>query len=98
MTRVQDVVRQADSGGPASGEHVDSRRTPPTATASNHRNLSFRNVESTARDAQLVPPDLQGQGFSTESTAPTTTTKFQLIPRRATAETRPVVWTAPAPR
>src|SRR6478735_1419008 len=92
MTSVQDVVPQANSGGPTSGLVVDSPRSTRTGAAVNHRNMSFHVAPSTTRSAQLLAPDLLVRGLSTESTAPTTTTKFQLIPRRATTGAFRSVW------
>src|SRR3954451_12564264 len=92
MTAVQDVVRRGNSGGPVTGRRVDSPRSSCTGEVVNHRNLSFRDPASTAQAAQLLPADLHSQRLSTESTAPTTTTKFQLIPRRATTGAFCPVW------
>src|SRR3954452_16156769 len=92
MTSVQDVVPPANSGGHTAGLVVDSPRPPRTGSVANHRNVSFHAAPSTVGPAQLPAPDLRVRGLSTESTAPTTTTKFQLIPRRATTGAFHSVW------
>src|SRR6476659_1652857 len=92
MTTTEDVVQPGNSGGLASGRRVDSPRHARTGGVANHRNVSFRAAASTAPPAQLLRSDLHGRRLSTESTAPTTTTKFQLIPRRATTGAFRPVW------
>src|ERR1700712_4632413 len=95
MTRVQDVVTGTGFGGPTSGRRVDNPPVPPTGPAANHRNLSFDRAASTGRSAQVPGTDLRVRRVSTETNAPPTTTKFQLIPRRATTGAFRSVWRTP---